>query len=126
MPASSTIPAKLPALPAERFFRASMFFLILTSLGTLVSTGKLDLLTCVLAPLAMAYKGVRLWRGQPAELSHTRATRLAIGYLGFFPLDVLFFSRALVLNSTHPPLLAALLAPLHFLVFVLLPRLYKA
>jgi hypothetical protein len=126
MAASATVPAKLPALPAERFFRASMFFLILTSLGTLVSTGKLDLLTCVLAPLAMAYKGVRLWRGQPAELSHTRATWLVIGYLGFFPLDVLFFSRALVVNSTNPALLAALLGAVHFLVFVMLARLYSA
>src|SRR6266446_6913230 len=84
MAASATLPAKLPALPAERFFHASMFFLILTALGTLVSTGKLDLPTCVLAPLAMIYKGIRLWRGQPPELSHTRATWLVICYLGFF------------------------------------------
>src|SRR6266849_220848 len=126
MAASATIPATPPALPAERFFRASMFFLILTSLGTLVSTGKLDLLTCVLAPLAMAYKGVRLWRGQPAELSHTRATWLVIGYLGFFPLDIFFFSRAFVANSTNPALLAALLGAVHFLLFVMLVRLYSA
>ena len=126
MAASAALPAKPPALPAERFFRASMFFLIFTSLGTLVSTGKLDLLTCVLAPLAMLFKGVRLWRGQPAELSHTRATWLVIGYLGFFPLDILFFSRAFVANSTNPALLAALLGAVHFLVYVLLVRLYSA
>ncbi len=126
MAASATLPAKLPALPAERFFRASMFFLILTSLATLVSTGKLDLLTCVLAPPAMLFKGVRLWRGQPAELSHTRATWLVIGYLGFFPLDILFLSRAFVANSTNPALLAALLGAVHFLVFVMLVRLYSA
>src|SRR5216684_3908822 len=90
MAASATLPAKLPALPAERFFHASMFFLILTALGTLVSTGKLDLPTCVLAPLAMIYKGIRLWRGQPPELSHTRATWLVICYLGFFTVDTSF------------------------------------
>jgi len=126
MAASATLPAKLPTLPAERFFRASMFFLILTSLGTLVSTGKLDMLTCVLAPLAMIYKGIRLWRGQPAELSHTRATWLVIGYLGFFPLDIFFLSRAFVANSTNPALLAALLGAVHFLVYVMLVRLYSA
>ena len=126
MAASATLPAKLPALPAERFFRASMFFLILTSLATLVSTGKLDSLTCMLAPLAMIYKGVRLWRGQPAELSHSRATWLVIGYLGFFSLDIFFFSRAFVANSTNPALLAALLGAVHFLVFVMLVRLYSA
>ncbi|HXN51059.1 MAG TPA: transglutaminaseTgpA domain-containing protein [Candidatus Acidoferrum sp.] len=126
MAASATVPAKLPALPAERFFRASLFFLILTSVGTLVSTGKLDLLTCVVAPLAMLYKGVRLWRGQPPELSHATATWLVIFYLGVFPLDILFFSRAFVANSTNPALLAALLAAVHFLVVVMLVRLYSA
>ena len=126
MAASATLPAKLPALPAERFFRASMFFLIFTSLGTLLSTGKLDLLTCVLAPLAMIYKGIRLWRGQPAELSHTSATWLVVCYLGFFPLDIFFLSRAFVANSTNPALLAALLGAVHFLVYVMLVRLYSA
>src|SRR5229473_6189629 len=103
-----------------------MFFLILTALGTLVSTGKLDLPTCVLAPLAMIYKGIRLWRGQPPELSHSRATWLVICYLGFFPLDIFFLSRAFVANSTNPALLAALLGAVHFLVFVMLVRLYSA
>ena len=123
---SGTTSAQLPALPAERFFRASLFFLILTSVATLVSTGRLDLLTCVIAPLALLYKGVRLWRGQPAELSHARATWVVVAYLGFFPLDILFFSRALVANSTNPALLAALLAAIHFLILVMLVRLYSA
>src|ERR1700730_18036607 len=126
MAASASVSANLPALPAERFFRTSLFLLILTSIGTLVSTGKLDLLTCVVAPLAMVYKGVRLWRGQAPELSNTTATWLVIFYLGFFPLDIFFFSRAFVANSTNPALLAALLAAVHFLVFVLLVRLYSA
>jgi transglutaminase-like putative cysteine protease len=126
MAASSTIHTQLPALPAERFFRASLFFLILTSIATLVSTGKLDLLTCIAAPAAMLYKGVRLWRGQPAELSHSTATWTVIAYLGFFPLDILFFSRAFVANSSNPALLAALLGAIHFLVLVMLVRLYSA
>ena len=126
MAASATLSAKLPALPAERFFRASLFFLILTSIATLVSTGKLDLLTCIAAPLAMAYKGVRLWQNRPAELSHATATWLVIAYLGFFPVDVLFVSRAFMASSNNPALLAALLAAVHFLVFVMLARLYSA
>src|SRR5438309_8148377 len=109
MAASAALPAKLPALPAERFFRASLFLLILTSIVTLISTGKLDLLTCVIATVAMSYKGISLWCGQPAELSHARATWLVIGYLAFFPLDIFFLSRAFVANSSNPALLAALL-----------------
>ena len=33
----------------------------------------------------MAYKGVRLWRGESAELSHAVATWLVIAYLGGVP-----------------------------------------
>src|SRR5258707_11204857 len=126
MAASSTISAKLPSLPAERFFRASFFFLILTSVATLVSTGKLDPFTCVVAPLALLYKGVRLWRSQPPEVSHTTARWAVIGYLAFFPVDILFVSRAIVANSTNPALLAALLAAVHFLLFVMVVRLFSA
>jgi hypothetical protein len=126
MAASATLPAKVPPLPAERFFRASLFFLILTSVGTLISTGKLDPLTSAIAPLAILYKGIRLLRSRPAEVSHPTATWLVIGYLGFFPVDILFVSRALVANSSNPALLAALLAAVHFLIFVMLARLYSA
>src|SRR6266404_2026951 len=126
MAASATLAAKLPALPAERFFRASLFFLILTSVATLVSTGKLDPFTCVVAPLALLYKGVRLWRSQPPEVSHTTATWAVIGFLAFFPVDIFFVSRAIVANSTNPALLAALLAAVHFLLFVMVVRLFSA
>src|SRR6202165_1960723 len=126
MAATGTIPANAPTLPAERFFRASLFFLILTSIATLVSTGRLDLFTCVVAALATLYKGVRLWRGQPAELSHAKATWVVVAYLAFFPIDIFFLSRVLVANSTNPALLAALLAAIHFLILVMLVRLYSA
>jgi transglutaminase-like putative cysteine protease len=126
MASPATFPAKVSALPAERFFRASLFFLIFTSVATLASTGKIDLLTCVLAPLAMLYKGFRLWGGQTAELSHAKATWLVIGYVAFFPIDIFVLSRAFVATSTNPALLAALLAAVHFLVFVMLVRLYSA
>jgi protein-glutamine gamma-glutamyltransferase len=115
-----------PSLPAERFFRASLFLLMLTSAATLISTGKLDLITCILVPLAMLFKAVRLLQGKPAEISHAVATWLVLGYLLFFPLDVFVFSRLFVGNSTNPSLLAALLGAVHFLLFVMLARLYSA
>ena len=126
MAASVTVNTKLPALPAERFFRGALFFLIVTSVGTLISTGKLDPVTCVIVPLALLYKGMRLWLGKAAEFSPGTSTWLVICYLGVFPLDIFIFSRAFVSNSTNPSLLAALLAAVHFLLFVLLVRLYSA
>jgi len=124
--AASAVSPQAPTLPAERFFRGSLFFLVFSAVGALVSTGKLDAFTSVIAPLAMLYKGVRWWRGRPPEFSHHAATWLVIAYLGIFPLDAFFFSRAFVASSTNPALLAALLAAVHFLIYVMLVRLYSA
>src|ERR1700686_1867065 len=110
-------------LPAERFFRASLL-LIFTSVCTLALTGKLDPFTAVLAPAAVIYKAVRWWQGRPNELQNSRATWLVIAYLAFFPLDMFILSRVLVQNSANPPLYAALMAAVHFLLFVMLLRLY--
>jgi len=114
------------ALPAERFFRTSLTLLMLTSTLTLVSTGKLDIVTSFVAPLIMVYKGLRWWHGRPAELSHRTATWCVLAYLAFFPVDALVLSRFTVGSSANPPLFAMLLAAVHFLIFVSIVRFYSA
>ncbi len=125
MAAALTAPS-VTALPGESFFRTSLSLLILTSTLTLVSTGKLDIVTSFAVPLAAFYKGYRWWHGRPAELSHRAATWFVLVYVVFFPLDALFFSRVFVGNSSNPPLFAALLGAVHFLLFVTLIRFYSA
>jgi transglutaminase-like putative cysteine protease len=122
------LPGEAPAepLPAEHFFRASLFFLVLTSITCLVTTGKLDLLWSIGAPAVALYKGHRLWIHRPPEISPRTATWLVIGYLFFFPIDVFLFSRLLTANSPNPPLYAALIGAVHFLLFVMLVRFYSA
>ncbi len=124
--AASIATASDPALPAERFFRTSLSLLVLTSTVTLVSTGKLDIITSFAAPLVVLYKAFRWWHGRPAELSPRAATWCVIAYLAFFPVDALFLSRFSVGNSSNPPLFAALLAAVHFLIFVSIVRFYSA
>jgi protein-glutamine gamma-glutamyltransferase len=124
--AASASPASVSALPAERFFRGSLFFLILTSVGMLIATGKLDAITCVLASIGVLYKGFRWLRSNRPELSHRTATWLVVCYVGFFPLDTFYFSRIFVASSANPALYAALLGAVHFLLFVMLVRLYSA
>ena len=124
--AASLATPRTPALPAERFFRTSLSLLILTSVLTLVSTGKLDVFTIVVAPLAALYKGYRWWHGRSAEFTPRAATWCVLGYLAFLPVDVLFLSRFFVGNSSNPPLYAALLAAVHFLIYVMLVRFYSA
>src|SRR3989442_14626710 len=124
--AASLPPPRAPALPAERFFRTSLSLLILTSVLTLVSTGKLDVFTIVVAPLAALYKGYRWWHDRPAEFTPRAATWCVLGYLAFLPVDVLFLSRFFVWNSSNPPLYAALLAAVHFLIYGMLVWFYRA
>src|SRR5262249_33660622 len=113
-------------LPAERFFRAAVFCLILTSVASLVTTGKLDLVWSILAPAVVLYKGHRLWNQKGPEISGRAATWLVLGYLFFFPIDIFVFSRMLTANSPNPPLYAALIAAVHFLLFVMLVRFCSA
>src|SRR5207247_1216570 len=54
------------------------------------------------------------------------ATCFVIAYLAFFPVDALFRSRLSVGSSANPPLFAALLASVHFLMFVSIVRFYSA
>src|SRR6266568_4644891 len=124
--ASSVTTPNVSAPPAERFFRTSLSLLVLTSVLTLVSTGKLDVVTSFAAPLAVLFKGYRSWHGRPAELSSRAATWLVLAYLVFFPLDALVLSRLPVGNSSNPPLFAILLGAVHFLIFVTLVRFYRA
>jgi len=124
MASSTTTPAQ--PLPAEQFFRASIFFLVLTASLTLVSTGKLDLATTLLAPFAILYKGFRWWRGHGPELKQATATRLVLAYLFLFPIDALFISRNLASGTSNSALYATLLAAVHFLLFVTVLRLYSA
>jgi hypothetical protein len=124
--ASPSLTAVSPRLPAERFFRASLFLLILTGVVSVVSTGKLDLLSSVLVVVGLLYKGHRWWNQSPPELSQRAATWLVTGYLGFFPIDIFVFSRMYSANSSNPVLFATLFSAIHFLFFITLVRLYSA
>jgi protein-glutamine gamma-glutamyltransferase len=123
---SAAVPTSVPALPAERFFRGSLLFLIFSSIAALMATGKLDTPTCVLACAGILFKGYRWVLRKPTELSQRSATWFVVAYLAIFPVDVLVFSRAVAATSANPMLYAALLGAVHFLLFVMLVRLYSA
>jgi transglutaminase-like putative cysteine protease len=111
---------------AERFFHVSLFLLLFTAILTLIGTGKIDIFTSLAATLALLYRARRWWHGHPPELKASTATTLVVGYVLFFPVDMFFLSRGLAANSPNPPLYAALISSVHFLLFVLLVRLYSA
>lgn len=124
--AATVTASSVPALPAERFFRGAMSLFIVTSILTLATTGKLDLITSIAAPFIALYKGYRWWNGGGPELSSRAATWCVLAYILFFPMDALFLSRFFVSNSSNPPLFAALIASVHLLIFVMLVRFFSA
>src|SRR5208337_2161691 len=123
---ASSIASPGSSLPADRFYRTALFFLVLSGVLALAATGKLDAISSIAAPLAILYKGIRWWRGHPAELRQRTATRLVLAYVLVVPVDMLFYSHALAEGTGNPTIYAALLAAVHFLLFVTVLRLYSA
>ncbi len=117
-------PAHLSAI--RRHFEISLYFLLLTGVLTLVSTGKLDLLTMFVLPAAMLYKGYRWWHGKGPEISNSTASWLTIAYFIFFPFDLWIVSRMLAAGAQNPGLYAALLATVHLMLFATVVRLFSA
>ena len=124
--AASTSRPIAQLLPAERFFRVSLFLLLFTAILTLIGTGKIDLFTSLFATAAVLFRARRWWYGHQPELTSRAATFMVLCYLLFSPMDMFFISRSLVANSPNPQLYAALISSVHFLIFVLLVRLYSA
>ncbi len=123
---ASSVASPGSSLPADRFYRTALFFLVLSGVLALSATGKLDAISSVAAPLAILYKGVRWWRGHPPELRQSTATRFVLAYILVIPVDMLFYSRSLAEGTGNPTIYAALLAAVHFLLFVTILRLYSA
>jgi hypothetical protein len=110
----------------RRHFEISLYFMLLTGVLTLVSTGKLDLLTMLVLPAAMLFKGYRWWHGKGPELSNRHATWLTVAYFVFFPFDLWIISRMLAAGAQNPGLYAALLATVHLMLFATIIRLFSA
>src|SRR5579863_6081558 len=130
MSASATIerePASAqPSSALNRYFETSLFLMLLVSVLSLVSTGKLDLVTIIVAPAALLVKGYRWWHGHGPELNHGTATFLVVLYFLYFPMDLWWVSRMLSSDAQNPVLFSALLAAIHLLLFAMIVRLFSA
>ncbi len=115
------------SLPAvQRYFQVSLYLLASTGILAVTSTGKLDLLSTLVPPAALIYKGVRMHRGRGPELSPRVATWLVLVYFLFFPIDLWVLSRTMAEGAPNPQLYAALLSAIHLMLFATIVRLYSA
>src|ERR1700733_2609339 len=84
-----------PLAAVQRYFEVSLFLLVATGCMAVIITGKLDVVTMVLTPVALAYKGIGIWRERGPELSARVATGLVLAYFLFFPVDLWVVSRGM-------------------------------
>ena len=115
-----------PSSALSRYFEISLFLMLLVSVLALVSTGKLDLVTIVLAPAALLVKGYRWWHGCGPELSPGTATFLVVIYFIYFQVDLWWISPLLSNDAQNPTLFSKLLAAIHLLLFAMIVRLFSA
>ena len=124
---STAAPTLAPQTSAiQRYFEVSLYLLVAVGVLTVISTGKLELVSTILPPAVLVFKFVRYARGKGPELSSRTATWLVLIYFLFFPVDLWFVSRTLAVGAPNPALYAGLLASIHLMLFALLVRLCSA
>jgi transglutaminase-like putative cysteine protease len=107
-------------ISVQRYFETSLLLTLGTAFLTVVTTGKLDLVSTVVVFLALA---IKLWshvREADYSLSPRTVTRLSVFYIFFFVLDFLIF-------SVGPALLDSLLAAtVHLVLFTAVVKVFSA
>ncbi len=98
----------------QRYFEMSLLLMLATAFLTVVTTGKLDIVSILVVLVAM---GVKFWshlRGADISLAPKTVTRISIFYIFFYALDFLIF-------SSGPTLIDRMLAAtVHLVLFTAL------
>ena len=85
----------------DNYFEVALYLLVLTGFGTLAGTGGLDLSSMILVGAALAVRGYLLAVRRSLVISERWTTPLSIGYLVFFTVDYLAFSRNFLSATVH-------------------------
>ncbi|MFY9978606.1 MAG: DUF3488 and transglutaminase-like domain-containing protein [Candidatus Sulfotelmatobacter sp.] len=102
--------AKFEVIPVSqainKYFELSIYLLVLMGLGTLASTGSLDLPTVALAGGALAFRGYLLAKGRKLVFSERWTTPVTLAYFLFYAADYFLFSRSFLFATVHLVLFA--------------------
>ncbi|MBZ5646579.1 MAG: DUF3488 and transglutaminase-like domain-containing protein [Acidobacteriia bacterium] len=112
---STQRPAPVPARTAvERYFEVSLYLLIVTGFATLVSTGKLDLLSAFVVTTALLLRGRQLLKHDTTLLSEGWTSRLTVAYAVFWFVDFYVLSGKNFITAT-----------VHLLLFATVVRMFS-
>ena len=98
----------------RRYFEVSLYLLVLTGVGTLASTGTLDIPTVACVGLALIFRGYLLAKKRTLIIPDRWTTFLTLGYVIFYIADYFLLSGGF-LNAT-----------VHLVLFVMVVRLFSA
>src|ERR1051326_120924 len=92
---------RAPIAAVERYFQISLYLLVCTGFGTLVTTGKLDILSVLGVTIALLIRGWLLLRHENIRIPERWTSYLTIAYVPIYVLDFLFISQSFVSATVH-------------------------
>ncbi len=107
-------------ISVQRYFEVSLLLLLATGFLTVVTTGKLDMVSVIVVCGALC---IKLWsyvRGADYSLGPKTVTRISIVYIFFFGLDFLIFSAG------PSPIDRMLNATVHLVLFTAVMKIFSA
>ena len=89
------------AVSVERFFQFSLWGLVLSGYLAVAGSGYLDTPTIVIAGAGLLLRASTIAGLLRFDLSPKLIVAVTLAYMGFFPLDYLFLSRAFIDSTVH-------------------------
>ena len=87
--------------PVDRYLLVCIYLMVLTGFGTLAATGQLDLASVLFVTGALAWRGYLLLVRQSVVVPESWSTRLALGFVLLYLVDVLLVSRSFLTATVH-------------------------
>ncbi len=94
-------PVANAALSVERFFQFSIWGLVASGYLAVAGSGYLDTPTVILTGAGLLLRAMLIAGVLRFDLSENLVTILTLTYVGFFPLDYLYLSRAFISATVH-------------------------
>jgi len=90
-----------PSTPVDRYLLVCLYLMVMTGFGTLAATGQLDLASVLFVTAALAWRGYLLLIHDNPVIPESWNTRLALGFVLFYLVDVLLVSRSFLNATVH-------------------------
>jgi protein-glutamine gamma-glutamyltransferase len=92
---------RTPIPAVERYFQISLYLLVCTGFATLVTTGKLDILSVAGVTVALLVRGWLLLRHENVKVPERWTSYFTIAYVPIYVLDFFFISQSFVAATVH-------------------------